>query len=87
MTATIARSCGTCINSVPAVDGDGKINFQQRFCRAHPPQYATVIGPRGPQGMFLWPTMGSNDWCGEYQSEGAIEAPLPGENKPQKADA
>lgn len=86
MTTTIARSCGTCINSVPAIDNDGKINFQQRFCRAHPPMPCNVLTPKGPQVMFLWPTMGSADWCGEWQG-GPVEMLLPGEVKPQKADA
>lgn len=87
MTATIARSCGTCTNSVPAVDNAGKINFQQRFCRAHPPTPTTVFTPQGPQLRFLWPTMGSQDWCGEYRGGDVIEALLPGEAKPVKADA
>lgn len=76
---TMPSVCGTCRFSSPARADDGKINFQARICRRREPQGVIVPDQRGmPSLRYLWPVLGTMDWCGEFQPNGSA-ALLPGE--------
>ena len=48
--------------------------FPDNTCRAHPP--SAVTGLMGQtQVVWAWPSVGPDDWCGEFQQ--AISTPLP----------
>lgn len=84
-------TCGSCRFSVPARDGNGKIDFTHRICKFMPPHPLLMPRPdgRGLTQTFVWPVLDTSQSCGQWQ--GAMsEMPLPGEmplgGEPEKAD-
>jgi hypothetical protein len=51
-----------------------KFVWSDSTCHAHPP--SVVIGVMGmAQSSWTWPTVGADDWCGEFQQAAPVAPP------------